>query len=93
MAVERVNQAWSTDSTYIRMAGGFVNLVAVMDWYSRYVLSWALSLTLELEFCLEALEAALRHGRPVAGFAVSIVRSVSSTSSAPSAWAALRIAR
>ena len=62
--VERVNQVWSTDITYIRMAGGFVYLVAVMDWYSRYVLSWALSLTLELEFCLEALKAALRHGRP-----------------------------
>jgi putative transposase len=64
MAVERVNQVWSTDITYIRMAGGFVYLVAVMDWYSRYVLSWALSLTLELEFCLEALKAALRHGQP-----------------------------
>jgi putative transposase len=64
VAVERVNQVWSTDITYIRMAGGFVYLVAVMDWYSRYVLSWALSLTLELEFCLEALKAALRHGRP-----------------------------
>lgn len=64
VAVERVNQVWSTDITYIRMADGFVYLVAVMDWYSRYVLSWALSLTLELEFCLEALKAALRHGRP-----------------------------
>lgn len=64
VAIERVNQVWSTDITYIRMAGGFVYLVAVMDWYSRYVLSWALSLTLELPFCLEALKAALRHGRP-----------------------------
>jgi len=64
VAIERVNQVWSTDITYIRMAGGFVYLVAVMDWYSRYVLSWALSLTLELGFCLEALKAALRHGRP-----------------------------
>jgi putative transposase len=64
VAIARVNQVWSTDITYIRMADGFVYLVAVMDWYSRYVLSWALSLTLELPFCLEALEAALRHGRP-----------------------------
>ena len=64
VAITRVNQVWSTDITYIRMAGGFVYLVAVMDWYSRYVLSWAVSLTLELAFCLEALQAALRHGRP-----------------------------
>jgi putative transposase len=64
VAITRVNQVWSTDITYIRMAGGFVYLVAVMDWYSRYVLSWALSLTLELPFCLEALKAALGHGRP-----------------------------
>lgn len=64
VAVTRVNQVWSTDITYIRMADGFVYLVAVMDWYSRYVLSWALSLTMELPFCLAALQAALRHGRP-----------------------------
>jgi putative transposase len=64
VAITRVNQVWSTDITYIRMASGFVYLVAVMDWYSRYVLSWALSLTLELPFCLEALKAALRQGRP-----------------------------
>jgi putative transposase len=64
VAITRVNQVWSTDITYIRMADGFVYLVAVMDWYSRYVLSWALSLTLELPFCLEALQAALHHGRP-----------------------------
>jgi putative transposase len=64
VAITRVNQVWSTDITYIRMAGGFVYLVAVMDWYSRYVLSWALSLTLELEFCVEALQAALRRGHP-----------------------------
>lgn len=62
--IERVNQVWSTDITYIRLAGGFVYLVAVMDWYSRYVLSWALSVTLELPFCLEALQGALRRGRP-----------------------------
>jgi putative transposase len=62
--VERVDQVWSTDITYIRLAQGFVYLVAVMDWFSRYVLSWALSLTLEVDFCVEALQAALRRGRP-----------------------------
>ena len=62
--VERVNQVWSTDITYIRMARGFVYLVAVMDWFSRYVLSWSLSLTMELDFCVEALQCALRRGRP-----------------------------
>ena len=62
--VTRVNQVWSTDITYIRMAGGFVYLVAVMDWFSRYVLSWAVSLTMELDFCVEALQKALRRGRP-----------------------------
>jgi putative transposase len=62
--VGRVNQVWSTDITYIRMARGFVYLVAVMDWFSRYVLSWRLSLTMELGFCIEALKCALRRGRP-----------------------------
>ena len=55
--MERVNQVWSTDITYIRMAQGFLYLVAVMDWFSRFVLSWSLSLTMEVEFCVEALEA------------------------------------
>ncbi len=64
VAVERVNQVWSTDITYIRMEQGFVYLVAVMDWFSRYVLSWRLSLTMELDFCIEALRCALRRGRP-----------------------------
>jgi putative transposase len=64
VAVTRVNQVWSTDITYIRMAEGFVYLVAVMDWFSRYVLSWAVSLTMELDFCVEALQKALRRGRP-----------------------------
>jgi putative transposase len=62
--IRRVNQVWSTDITYIRMAEGFVYLVAVMDWFSRFVLSWALSVTMELSFCLEALKRALRWGRP-----------------------------
>lgn len=62
--VERVNEVWSTDITYIRMAQGFLYLVAVMDWFSRFVLSWSLSLSMEMDFCLEALEGALRRGRP-----------------------------
>jgi putative transposase len=64
LALTRVNQVWSTDITYIRMAEGFLYLVAVMDWFSRFVLSWALSLTLDLGFCLAALRRALRWGRP-----------------------------
>jgi putative transposase len=62
--VERVNQVWSTDITYIRMAQGFLYLVAVMDWFSRFVLSWSLSVTMEVDFCIEALKRALRRGRP-----------------------------
>ncbi|MGB7719649.1 MAG: IS3 family transposase [Bryobacteraceae bacterium] len=62
--VARVNQVWSTDITYIRMAQGFLYLVAVMDWFSRFVLSWSLSVTMEVEFCVEALQRALRRGRP-----------------------------
>lgn len=62
--VNRVNQVWSTDITYVRMARGFVYLVAVMDWFSRYVLSWAIATTMELTFCVEALHGALRRGRP-----------------------------
>jgi len=62
--VERVNQVWSTDITYIRMAQGFVYVVAVMDWFSRLVLSWSLSATTEVGFCIEALKRALRWGRP-----------------------------
>ena len=62
--IARVNQVWSTDITYIPMARGFVYLVAVMDWFSRFVLSWVLSLTMELDFCVGALKRALRRGRP-----------------------------
>ena len=62
--ITRVNQVWSTDITYIRLHGGFVYLVAVMDWFSRYVLSWALSITMEVGFCLEALEQALGVAHP-----------------------------
>ena len=62
--ITRVNQVWSTDITYIRLHGGFVSLVAVMDWFSRYVLSWAVSITMDVGFCLEALEQALAVARP-----------------------------
>src|SRR5260370_442687 len=64
LPIKRVNQVWSTDITYIRMAQGFCYLVAVMDWHSRFVLSWSLSVTMEMEFCLEALASALRRGPP-----------------------------
>jgi putative transposase len=60
--IARVNHVWSSDITYIRLQQGFVYLVAVMDWFSRYVLSWALSVTLDGQFCREALLQALRHG-------------------------------
>ena len=61
----RPNQVWAMDITYIPMARGFVYLAAVVDWFSRRVLAWRLSITLEVEFCLEAVEEALaRHGKP-----------------------------
>jgi putative transposase len=62
--ITRVNHVWSTDITYIRLHGGFIYLVAVMDWFSRYVLSWAVSITMDVGFCLEALAQALRVARP-----------------------------
>jgi putative transposase len=64
VAIVRPNQVWSADITYIRPAHGFVYLVAIIDWYSRTVLSWVLSTTLEKEFCLEALCAALLTAKP-----------------------------
>lgn len=63
--ITKVNQVWSTDITYIRMAQGFVYLVAVIDWFSRYILSWRVSISLESDFCVEALEDAIeQHGQP-----------------------------
>jgi putative transposase len=59
LAVERVNQVWSIDITYVPMRQGFLYLVALIDWHSRYVLSWRLSNTLDVSFCLEALQEAL----------------------------------
>ncbi len=65
VAGERPNQVWAMDFTYIPMARGFVYLAAVVDWFSRRVLSWRVSITMEVEFCLEAVEEALaRFGRP-----------------------------
>jgi putative transposase len=62
--IERCNQVWSTDITYIPLPGGFMYLAAIIDWYSRYVLGWRLSNTLDGSFCLDLLDEALRRGRP-----------------------------
>lgn len=62
--ITHADHVWSTDITYIPLRGGYVYLVAIMDWYSRYVLTWRLSNRLEGEFCLEALDAALKGGKP-----------------------------
>jgi len=64
MKLTRPNQVWAADITYILMARGFLYLVAIIDWYSRYVLAWRLSNTLDTSFCVEALEEALRKGKP-----------------------------
>ena len=65
LAIKRPNQVWAMDITYIPMARGFVYLAVVLDWFSRRVLSWRLSITMEAAFCVETLEDALaRHGKP-----------------------------
>jgi putative transposase len=65
VAITRPNQVWATDITYIPMARGFVYLAAVLDWFSRRVLSWRVSITMEADFCVAALEEALaKHGKP-----------------------------
>ena len=64
MEITRPNQVWATDITYIPMARGFLYLVAIIDWYSRYVLAWRLSNTLDADFCVDALEEALSKGKP-----------------------------
>ncbi len=61
ISIDHPDQVWATDITYIRLRRGFAYLVAIMDWYSRYVLSWELSLTLETDFCLMALNRALKN--------------------------------
>ena len=65
MKIDRPNQVWAMDITYIPMARGFVHLAAVIDWYSRRVLAWRVSITMDTAFCIEAVEEALaRHGAP-----------------------------
>ena len=64
IAIDRPDHVWSTDITYVRMPHGFLYLVAIIDWYSRYVLSWELSNTLDTAFCLTALESALARAQP-----------------------------
>jgi len=65
LVIDRPNQVWAADVTYIPMARGFVYLVAVIDWFSRRILSWRLSNSLTADFCVEALvEAIARYGRP-----------------------------
>ena len=62
--ITRPNQAWAADITYLPMARGFLYLVAIMDWHSRYVVAWRLSNTLEAVFCIDALQEALEQGQP-----------------------------
>ena len=62
--VAEPNQVWAADITYLPMARGFLYLVAIMDWHSRYVVAWRLSNTLDADFCVEALQEALARGRP-----------------------------
>jgi putative transposase len=64
VTVGRPDQVWSTDITYVPLASGFMYLAAVIDWYSRYVIAWRLSNTLDGSFCLEMLDEALTQGRP-----------------------------
>src|SRR5213082_627045 len=64
VSIQRPDQVWSTDITYVPLARGFMYLAAIIDWFSRYVLAWRLSNTLDGSFCLEMLDEALRRGRP-----------------------------
>ena len=65
LAIDRPNQVWATDITYIPMARGFVYLAAVVDWFTRRVLAWRVSITMEADFCIEAVEEALaKNGKP-----------------------------
>jgi putative transposase len=64
MAIDRPDQVWAADITYIRMRHGFIYLVAIMDWFSRYVLAWGVSITMDVDFCVEALDHALGTGKP-----------------------------
>lgn len=64
VSIVRNDQVWSTDITYIRLRNGFVYLMAVIDWFSRYVLDWQLNITLEADFCIETLDRVLQNGKP-----------------------------
>ncbi len=64
VAITHPDQVWSTDITYVRMYRGWLYLMAIMDWFSRYVIAWELSVTLEADFCVKGLERALATGRP-----------------------------
>ena len=64
ITIEKANQVWSSDITYIPMKTGFLYLAAIIDWYSRYVLSWKISNSLESSFCIEVLDQALKYGCP-----------------------------
>jgi len=64
LSINRPNQVWASDITYIRMRRGFIYLVAIMDWFSRFVLSWFTSITLDNEFCIRALQKALTKAHP-----------------------------
>jgi putative transposase len=64
LRIDRPNQVWGSDITYIRLRQGFIYLVAILDWFSRYVLAWEVSVTLDSAFCLAALEWALKKGSP-----------------------------
>lgn len=64
LAITRPNQVWSTDITYIRLRKGFVYLVAILDWFSRYVVDWEISITLDTSFCVSALDRALSKATP-----------------------------
>ena len=64
VSIQRPDQVWSTDITYVRLLHGFIYLVAILDSYSRYVLAWEVSVSLEADFCVSVLERALRSGQP-----------------------------
>lgn len=64
VVIDRPNQVWAADITYIRMKHGFVYLVGIIDWFSRYVVAWAVSITMEVDFCVEALQSDLSTGKP-----------------------------
>ena len=85
LAITRPDQVWASDITYIPLRHGFLYLAAVMDWYSRYVLAWRLSNTLEGSFCVEALEEALAH-RPAGDFQHAIRDRSSRPRRSPADW-------